>query len=62
MSLIINGWTIETEYLQGVPKKRLISVYQAVEGIKSDPRIKVGGVLENSGYFLSNEYKNSPIL
>ena len=48
--------------VQGVPKKRWISVQQAVEGIRSDLRIKVGGVLENSGYFLSNEYKNSPLL
>ena len=48
--------------LQGVPKKRWIGVQQAVEGIRSDLRIKVGGVLENSGYFLSNEYKNSSLL
>ena len=48
--------------LQGVPKKRWISVQTAVEGIRSDLWIKVGGVLENSGYFLSNEYKNSTIL
>ena len=49
-------------HIQGVPKKRWISVQQAVEDIRSDLRIKVGCVLENSGYFLSNEYKNSPLL
>ena len=48
--------------LQGVPKKRLISVQQAVEGIRSDLWIKVGGVLENSGNFLSDEHKNSSFL
>ena len=48
--------------LQGVPKKRLISVQTAVEGIRSDLWIKVGGVLENSGNFLSDEHKNSSFL
>ena len=51
-----------TPFLQGVPKKKWISVQQPVEGVRSDLRIKVGGVLKNSGYFLSNEYKNSPLL
>ena len=55
-----SGWMHPS--VQGVPKKRLISVPQAVEGIRSDLWIKVGGVLENSGYFLSNQYKNSQFL
>ena len=47
-----------------VSKKRVILVQMAIEGTRSELWIKVGGVLENSGYFLSDvdEYKNSPIL
>ena len=46
----------------GCPKKRGISVWQAVEGIRSGLNTKVGWVLKNSGNFLSNEHKNSPLL
>ena len=49
-------------YLQGVPKKTVISVQTVIEGIRNELGIKVGGVSENSGYFLSNEYKNSKLL
>ena len=44
--------------VQGVPKKTVFSVQQAVGGIRSEVKSKVGCVLENSGYFLSDEYKN----
>ena len=37
-----------------VSQKRWISVQTAVEGIRTDLWITVGGVLENSGYFLFN--------
>ena len=47
--------------IQGVPKKTVISVQTVIEGIRNELGIKVGGVSENSGYFLSNEYKNSTI-
>ena len=47
--------------LQGVPKKTVFSVQTVIEGIRNELGIKVGGVSENSGYFLSNEYKNSTI-
>ena len=39
----------------------MISVQTVIEGIRNELGIKVGGVSENSGYFLSNEYKNSTI-
>ena len=48
-------------YVQGVPKKTVISVQTVIEGIRNELGIKVGGVSENSGYFLSNEYKKSTI-
>ena len=48
--------------VQGVPKKIRISVSKAVEGLESGLEIKVGSVLENSGFFLSNKYKNFSIL
>ena len=48
--------------VQGVPKKIRISVSQAVEGLESGLEIKVGSVLKNSGFFLSNEHKNFTIL
>ena len=51
-----------TRYIQGVPKKSVISVWQAIEGIRSGLKIKVGWVLENSGNFLSDEHKNSSFL
>ena len=47
--------------VQGVPKKTVFSVQTVIEGIRNELGIKVGGVSENSGYFLSNEYKNSTI-
>ena len=47
--------------VHGVPKKTVISVQTVIEGIRNELGIKVGGVSENSGYFLSNEYKNSTI-
>ena len=50
------------EYVQGVPKKIRISVYEAGEGLRRGPGTKVGLVLQNSGFFLSNEYKNSSLL
>ena len=46
----------------GCPKKRGISVWQAVEGIRSGLKTTLGWVLKNSGNFLSNEHKNSPFL
>ena len=54
--------SINNKYIQGVPKKIRISVSQAVEGLESGLEIKVGSVLENSGFFLSNEYKNFSLL
>ena len=47
--------------VQGVPKKTVIGVQTVIEGIRNELGVKVGGVSENSGYFLSNEYKNSTI-
>ena len=43
--------------LQGVPKQSVISIWQAIEGIRSGLQKKVGRVLENSGNFLSDEHK-----
>ena len=48
--------------IQGVPKKIRISGKEAVEGLRSGLETKVGSVLKNSGFFLSNEYKNSSLL
>ena len=62
LSTTSNADRIQNLYIQGVPKKRWISVQTAVEGIRSDLWLKVGGVLENSGNFLSDEYKNSLFL
>ena len=45
--------------IQGVPKENPFIVL--VAGTRSELWMKVGSVLENSGYFLSNEYKNFTI-
>ena len=46
----------------GCPKKKGDPCFRAIEGTKIGQKTKVGRVLENSGNFLSNEHKNSPIL
>ena len=48
--------------IQGVPKKTLFYVWQAIEGTRSGLETKVGWVLQNSGNFLSDEHKNSSFL
>ena len=48
--------------IQGVPKKTLFYVSQAIEGTRSGLETKVGWVLKNSGNFLSDEHKNSSFL
>jgi len=42
-------------YVQGVPKNRWISVQQAVEGIRSDLWIKVGGVFQDISSLMSTK-------
>ena len=46
----------------GCPKKKGDPCLRAIEGTRIGLKTKVGRVLENSGNFLSNEHKNSPIL
>ena len=49
-------------YLQGVPKKTGISVQIPITGLGRGLKIKVGGVLENSGNFQCNEHRNFVLL
>ena len=45
-------------FLQGVPKKRVILGKMPITGLGRGLKIKVGGVLKNSGNFQSNEHRN----
>ena len=47
-----------SQFIQGVPKKTLVSVQRLLEVLKNDLQIKVGWVLKNSGNFQSNEHRN----
>ena len=46
------------KYVQGVPKKRVILGKMPITGLGRGLKIKVGGVLKNSGNFQSNEHRN----
>ena len=52
----------EKWYTTGCPKKKGDPCLRAIEGTRIGLKTKLGRVLENSGNFLSNEHKNSPIL
>ena len=51
-------WNLLALYVQGVPKKTLVSVQRLLEVFKNDLQIKVGWVLKNSENFQSNEHRN----
>ena len=51
-------WRRLPDDLQGVPKKRVILGKMPITGLERGLKIKVWGVLKNSGNFHSNEHRN----